>query len=116
MRISDWSSDVCSADLPGARRTGHSYSPRRKPQKIQHLVRKRRSRTNGSLRHSFDPSSVIEKLLLDFYPGANDAVVYNHDVFVADYAGGFSRGEPVSPGKSDPSVARACDASFSLPD
>src|SRR3546814_7176180 len=80
------------------------------------LVRKRRSRTNGSLRHSFDPSSVIEKLLLDFYPGANDAVVYNHDVFVADYAGGFSRGEPVSPGKSDPSVARACDASFSLPD
>src|SRR3546814_17761334 len=67
------------ASDPGARSTCHAYSPIRKPQKIQHLVRKRRSRTNGSLRHSFDPSSVIEKLLLDFYPGANDAVVYRSE-------------------------------------
>ncbi|MFD2427778.1 hypothetical protein ACFSUK_05255 [Sphingobium scionense] len=29
----------------------------------------------------------IEKLLLDFFPGATDALVYNHDVFDADYAG-----------------------------
>jgi len=29
----------------------------------------------------------IEKLLLDFFPGATDALVYNHDVFDRDYAG-----------------------------
>lgn len=29
----------------------------------------------------------IEKLLLDFFPGATDALVYNHDVFDKDYAG-----------------------------
>jgi hypothetical protein len=29
----------------------------------------------------------IEKLLLDFFPGATDALVYNHDVFNKDYAG-----------------------------
>jgi hypothetical protein len=29
----------------------------------------------------------IEKLLLDFFPGATDAFVYNHDVFDKDYAG-----------------------------
>ena len=29
----------------------------------------------------------IEKLLLDFFPGAVDALVYNHDVFDKDYAG-----------------------------
>lgn len=29
----------------------------------------------------------IEKLLLDFFPGATDALVYNHDVFDQDYAG-----------------------------
>ena len=29
----------------------------------------------------------IEKLLLDFFPGATDALVYNHDVFNKDYEG-----------------------------
>jgi len=29
----------------------------------------------------------IEKLLLDFFPGATDAIVYNHDVFDKHYAG-----------------------------
>ena len=29
----------------------------------------------------------IEKLLLDFFPGATDALVYNHDVFDKDYKG-----------------------------
>jgi len=29
----------------------------------------------------------IEKLLLDFFPGSTDALVYNHDVFDKDYAG-----------------------------
>ena len=29
----------------------------------------------------------IEKLLLDFFPGATDALVYNHDCFDKDYAG-----------------------------
>jgi hypothetical protein len=29
----------------------------------------------------------IEKLLLGFFPGATDALVYNHDVFDRDYAG-----------------------------
>lgn len=29
----------------------------------------------------------IEKLLLDFFPDATDALVYNHDVFDRDYAG-----------------------------
>lgn len=29
----------------------------------------------------------IERLLLDFFPGATDALVYNHDVFDRDYTG-----------------------------
>jgi len=29
----------------------------------------------------------IEKLLLEFFPGATDALVYNHDVFDKDYSG-----------------------------
>ncbi len=29
----------------------------------------------------------IEKLLLEFFPNATDALVYNHDVFDKDYAG-----------------------------
>jgi len=29
----------------------------------------------------------IERLLLDFFPGATDALVYNHDVFNKDYQG-----------------------------
>ncbi|MYE11483.1 MAG: hypothetical protein F4X99_07450, partial [Gammaproteobacteria bacterium] len=29
----------------------------------------------------------IERLLLDFFPGATDALVYNHDVFNKDYEG-----------------------------
>jgi hypothetical protein len=29
----------------------------------------------------------IEKLLLEFFPGATDALVYNHDVFDKDYTG-----------------------------
>ncbi len=29
----------------------------------------------------------MEKLLLEFYPGATDALVYNHDVFDKDYKG-----------------------------
>ena len=42
----------------------------------------------------YDPAEVervfypeIEKLLLDFFPGATDALVYNHDVFDKDYTG-----------------------------
>ena len=42
----------------------------------------------------YDPAEVervfyaeIEKLLLDFFPGATDALVYNHDVFNKDYEG-----------------------------
>jgi hypothetical protein len=42
----------------------------------------------------YDPAEVervyypeIEQLLLDFFPGATDALVYNHDVFDKDYAG-----------------------------
>lgn len=42
----------------------------------------------------YDPAEVeavfypeIEKLLLDFFPGATDALVYNHDVFDKDYQG-----------------------------
>ena len=32
----------------------------------------------------------IEKLLLEFFPGATDALVYNHDVFDKDYSGDSS--------------------------
>jgi hypothetical protein len=42
----------------------------------------------------YDPAEVervfypeIEKLLLEFFPGATDALVYNHDVFDKDYTG-----------------------------
>ena len=42
----------------------------------------------------YDPAEVervfyaeIEQLLLDFFPGATDALVYNHDVFDKDYDG-----------------------------
>jgi len=42
----------------------------------------------------YDPAEVervfypeIETLLLEFFPGATDALVYNHDVFDKDYAG-----------------------------
>jgi hypothetical protein len=42
----------------------------------------------------YDPAEVervfypeIEQLLLDFFPGATDALVYNHDVFDKDYTG-----------------------------
>jgi hypothetical protein len=42
----------------------------------------------------YDPAEVervfypeIERLLLNFFPGATDALVYNHDVFDKDYAG-----------------------------
>src|ERR1700682_255057 len=45
-------------------------------------------------RNFYDPEEVervyypeIEKLLLDFFPGATDALVYNHDVFDKDYTG-----------------------------
>jgi hypothetical protein len=31
----------------------------------------------------------IEKLLLEFFPGATDALVYNHDVFDKDYKGDY---------------------------
>lgn len=39
----------------------------------------------GEVERVFYPE--IEKLLLDFFPGATDALVYNHDVFDKDYAG-----------------------------
>ena len=46
----------------------------------------------------YDPAEVervyypeIEKLLLDFFPGATDALVYNHDVFNKDYEGDRAR-------------------------
>ncbi len=42
----------------------------------------------------YDPAEVervfypeIEKLLIEFFPGATDALVYNHDVFDRDYTG-----------------------------
>ena len=40
----------------------------------------------------------IEKLLLDFFPGAEDALVYNHDVFDKDYPGRPHR----RPGRQEP--------------
>ena len=33
----------------------------------------------------------IEKLLLEFFPGATDALVYNHDVFNKEYKGPVRR-------------------------
>src|SRR3546814_61127 len=69
LRISDWSSDVCSSDLS-----------------LAHL--------DSACTNFYDAAEVervfypeIEKLLFDFFPGATDALVYNHDVFDADYTG-----------------------------
>jgi hypothetical protein len=49
---------------------------------------------NSKCTNIYDPAEVervfypeIEQLLLDFFPGATDALVYNHDVFDKDYAG-----------------------------
>ena len=39
----------------------------------------------GEVERVFYPE--MEKLLLDFFPGATDALVYNHDVFDKDYKG-----------------------------
>ena len=39
----------------------------------------------GEVERVFYPE--IEKLLLDFFPGATDALVYNHDVFDKEYTG-----------------------------
>ena len=39
----------------------------------------------GEVERVFYPE--IEKLLLEFFPGATDALVYNHDVFDRDYEG-----------------------------
>ncbi|MGK0170479.1 MAG: hypothetical protein ACI9W2_002205 [Gammaproteobacteria bacterium] len=39
----------------------------------------------GEVERVFYPE--IEKLLLEFFPGATDALVYNHDVFDQDYEG-----------------------------
>jgi hypothetical protein len=40
---------------------------------------------SGEVERVFYPE--IEKLLLEFYPGAKDALVYNHDVFNKEYEG-----------------------------
>ena len=40
---------------------------------------------SGEVERVFYPE--IEELLLDFFPGATDALVYNHDVFDKDYEG-----------------------------
>lgn len=40
---------------------------------------------SGEVERVFYPE--IEQLLLDFFPGATDALVYNHDVFDKDYQG-----------------------------
>jgi hypothetical protein len=40
---------------------------------------------SGEVERVFYPE--IEKLLLEFFPGATDALVYNHDVFDKDYQG-----------------------------
>ncbi len=40
---------------------------------------------SGEVERVFYPE--IEQLLLDFFPGATDALVYNHDVFDKDYTG-----------------------------
>jgi len=42
----------------------------------------------------------IEKLLMEFFPGATDALVYNHDVFDRDYTGDRSEDQ----GAKDPGV------------
>ncbi len=39
----------------------------------------------AQVEHVYYPE--MEKLLLEFFPGATDALVYNHDVFDKDYAG-----------------------------
>jgi len=44
----------------------------------------------------------IEKLLLDFFPGATDALVYNHDVFNKDYEGDATENQE----KKNPGVNR----------
>ena len=49
----------------------------------------------------------IEKLLLDFFPGATDALVYNHDVFNKDYAGDRTE----EPGRQEPGRQRATPTS-----
>ncbi len=40
---------------------------------------------SAEVEHVFYPE--MEKLLLEFFPGATDALVYNHDVFDKDYEG-----------------------------
>ena len=52
---------------------------------------------NSKCKNFYDAAEVervfypeIEKLLLDFFPNATDALVYNHDVFDKDYSGGVT--------------------------
>ena len=52
------------------------------------------ARLESKCRNFYDAAEVervfypeIEKLLLEFFPGATDALVYNHDVFDKDYTG-----------------------------
>src|SRR3546814_10840564 len=85
MRISDWSSDVCSSDLPGAgarpgpaggagppRRTARARRPVRAPaQDAVPGARRRMSRRTRAPRHWFEgPDPWPERLLSKVYGGA----------------------------------------------
>ncbi|MDH3240995.1 MAG: hypothetical protein OEO83_10035 [Alphaproteobacteria bacterium] len=49
----------------------------------------------------------IEKLLLEFFPGATDALVYNHDVFNKDYEGDRSEDQDART-RGSPPTRTAC--------
>jgi hypothetical protein len=81
--------------LRDARRIGE-YHPGLSPESPESMDRLGVSlaHTESDCSNFYDSAEVervyypeIEKLLLDFFPGATDALVYNHDVFDRDYAG-----------------------------
>jgi hypothetical protein len=81
--------------LRDARRIGEYY-PGLSPESPESMGRLGVSlaRLDSKCSNFYDPAEVervfyaeIEKLLLDFFPGATDALVYNHDVFNKDYEG-----------------------------
>jgi hypothetical protein len=81
--------------LRDARRIGE-YHPGLSPNSPESMDRLGVSLAHLESRCSnfYDPQEVervyypeVEKLLLDFFPGATDALVYNHDVFDKDYKG-----------------------------
>jgi len=81
--------------LRDARRIGEYY-PGLRPDSAECMDRLGLSvaHLESKLENIYDAAEVervfypeIEKLLLDFFPGATDALVYNHDCFDADYTG-----------------------------